>query len=93
MLLGRVTGRVWSDRQLPTLAGRRFLVVRSIADGQSTVAVDLLDVGVGATVLVTTDEAAAAACGVSSVDAAVVALVSDYDDLSGTPASGVEVGQ
>ena len=36
------------------------------------------------TVLLATDEAAASACGIPSVDAAVVALVSGYD---GQPAS------
>ncbi|WP_051580853.1 EutN/CcmL family microcompartment protein [Pseudonocardia acaciae] len=85
MILGQIVGRAWSDRQLPALAGRRFLLVRDVTDGRTTVAVDLLDVGIGATVLVTTDDAAAAACGVSSVDAAVVALVSNYD---GAPEPG-----
>lgn len=87
MLLGTVAGRVWSDRQLPVLSGRRFLLVRSLDDGSMTVAVDLLDVGVGATVLVTTDEAAAAASGIASVDAAVVALVSDYDEPTASSAA------
>ena len=40
---------------------------------------DLLDSAAGMTVLLATDEAAAAACGIPSVDAAVVALVSGYD--------------
>jgi len=79
MILGQVVGRVWSDRQLPALVGRRFLLVRAVSSEEMTVAVDLLDVGVGATVLIATDEAAAAACGESSVDAAVVALVSEYE--------------
>ncbi|SMD26594.1 EutN/CcmL family microcompartment protein [Kibdelosporangium aridum] len=80
MILGRVVGRAWSDRQVPALAGHRFLLVNDLSAGTTTVAVDLLDVGVGVTVLVATDEAAAAASGVSCVDAAVVALVSDYEE-------------
>lgn len=80
MLLAVVTGRVWSDRQLAGLDGRRMVTVRGVADDAALVAVDLLEVGVGDTVLVTTDEAAAAASGVATVDAAVVALVSGYDD-------------
>jgi microcompartment protein CcmK/EutM len=79
MLLGTVIGRVWSDRPLPALSGRSLLIVRDLLDGSTTVAVDLLEVGVGATVLVTTKEAAAAASGVSAVDAAIVALVANYD--------------
>jgi len=82
MLLAVVTGRVWSDRQLAGLDGRRFVTVRGVADDAALVAVDLLEVGTGDTVLVTTDEAAAAASGVSAVDAAVVALVAGYDDVA-----------
>jgi ethanolamine utilization protein EutN len=79
MMLGTVVGRVWSDRQLDGLAGRRLLIVQELDGPGRPVAVDLVDVGVGAVVLVTTDEAAAAACGESTVDAAVIALVSNYD--------------
>ncbi|MFI5612606.1 EutN/CcmL family microcompartment protein [Amycolatopsis sp. NPDC051903] len=79
MILGRVIGRAWADRQLPGLATRRLVLVRAIGDDALTVAVDLLDSSPGATVLVTTDEAAAAATGEATVDAAVIALVSDYD--------------
>lgn len=82
MILGRVIGRVWSDRQLPGLATRRLVLVRTIGADAITVAVDLLDASPGATVLVNTDEAAAAATGEATVDAAVVALVSDYDEPS-----------
>jgi ethanolamine utilization protein EutN len=84
MILGQVVGRAWPDRQLPALAGQRFLLVRDLSAGDITVAVDLLDVGVGVTVLMATDEAAAAASGVSSVDAAVVALVSEYESSEAT---------
>lgn len=79
MILGTVVGRVWSDRQLAGLDGRRLLIVRPLDGGPQIVAVDLVDVGASGTVLVTTDEAAAAASGESSVDAAIVALVSGYD--------------
>jgi ethanolamine utilization protein EutN len=79
MLLAEVLGRVWSERQLPALAGRRFVLVRELGSGVHTVAVDLIDVGIGSTVLVTTDEAAATACGEPTLDAAVVALVSGVD--------------
>jgi ethanolamine utilization protein EutN len=83
MILGRVVGRAWADRQAAALSGRRFLLVRDLSTGAVIVAVDTLEVGENATVLVATDEAAAAAVGVSVVDAAVVALVSEHDPVRG----------
>lgn len=79
MILGEVLGRVWAERQLDGLGGRRLVLVRDTGSGERCVAVDLLDSGPGMTVLVATDEAAAAAAGAAWVDAAVVALVSGYD--------------
>lgn len=81
MIIAEVVGRVWCDRQLPGLAARRLVTVRGLPAGALRVAVDTLNVGVGTTVLVTTDEAAAAACGESIADAAIVALVSGYDPI------------
>jgi ethanolamine utilization protein EutN len=81
MMIAEVVGRVWSDRQLPGLTARRLVMVRDLSGGATHVAVDLLDAGVGTTVLVATEEAAAAACGESLADAAIVALVSDYDPI------------
>jgi ethanolamine utilization protein EutN len=83
MLLGRVLGRVWADRSLPPLAGKRCVLVEDASTGARVVAVDLVDCGRGATVLVATDEAAQAAAGERVVDAAVVALVADLDDPAG----------
>ena len=79
MILGEVLGRVWSERQLEPLDGRRFVLVRDTGSGAKHVAVDLVDAAGGMTVLVATDEAAAAVAGAPWVDAAVVALVSGYD--------------
>jgi ethanolamine utilization protein EutN len=81
MILAEVVGRVWCDRQLDGLAARRMVIVRDLSDRTTRVAVDMLDAGLGTTVLVTTDEAAAAACGEAIADAAIVALVSDYDSI------------
>ncbi|WP_431727129.1 EutN/CcmL family microcompartment protein [Verrucosispora sp. TAA-831] len=77
MVLGEVVGKVWADRILPSLQGRRLVRVRVRPDGAELVAVDPLNVGVGTTVLVVTDEAAASVTGESTVDAAVVALVAE----------------
>ncbi|PVZ12018.1 EutN/CcmL family microcompartment protein [Actinomycetospora cinnamomea] len=79
MILGEVVGRVWSEREVDGLGGARMVLVREPASGAQRVAVDLLDAGTGTTVLVATDEAAAAATGRGCVDAAVVALVAGWD--------------
>ncbi|MEU4397261.1 EutN/CcmL family microcompartment protein [Micromonospora orduensis] len=77
MLLGEVVAKVWPDKILPSLQGRRLVLVRPRGDGPDLVAIDPLNVGVGTVVLVATDEAAAAATGEPTADAAVVALVAD----------------
>jgi ethanolamine utilization protein EutN len=82
-MLGTVVRRVWSDRQLSSLDGRRLVLVADVGSDRREVAVDLVDAGTGVLVLVATDEAAAAAAGDPAVDAAVVALVSEPDDGSG----------
>ena len=78
-MLAEVLGRVWSERQVPGYDGRRLVLVREHGSTRRCVAVDLLDASAGMSVLVATDEAAVAASGLSSADAAVVALVSDWD--------------
>ncbi|WP_320065505.1 EutN/CcmL family microcompartment protein [Micromonospora sp. RTGN7] len=77
MMLGEVIAKVWPDKILPSLQGRRLVLVRPRTDGPDLVAIDPLNVGVGTIVLVVTDEAAAAATGEPTADAAVVALVAD----------------
>jgi ethanolamine utilization protein EutN len=81
MLVGEVMGRIWNDRQVPDLERRRLVVVRERGSGATIVAVDLIDVAAGNTVLVATDEAASAAAGAAAIDAAVVARVSGADVL------------
>jgi ethanolamine utilization protein EutN len=79
VILGKVIGRVWADRQLASLNGRRLVLVAGLDSDRREVAVDLVDAAPGVTVLVATDEAAAAAAGDPTVDAAVVALVENWD--------------
>ena len=81
MLLAEVLGRVWAERQLPDLDGRRMVLVRELSTSAAHVAVDLIDVTAGNTVLVVTDDAAQTATGGAAVDAAVVALVAGVDRL------------
>lgn len=83
MILGEVTGRIWSEREISALGGRRLVVVRALRSGDAVVAVDLIDVAAGNLVLLATDEAAQAAAGGdgAGIDAAVVALVAGADRL------------
>jgi ethanolamine utilization protein EutN len=81
MLLAEVLGRVWAERQLPDLDGRRMVLVRELSTSATHVAVDLIDVAAGNTVLVATDDAAQTAVGGAAVDAAVVALVAGADQF------------
>lgn len=79
MLLAEVVGRVWSDRQVPGLDGRRLVEVREVGSGTTHVAVDLVEVSAGNRVLVATDEAVQQALPGVPADAAVVALVAGTD--------------
>jgi len=84
MLLGEVAGRLWNERQLASLEGRRFVVVRELPAGPVHVAVDLVEVAAGDVVLVATDDAARACVGdAPGIDAAVVSLVAGADGLEG----------
>ena len=87
MLLAEVLGRVWAERQVPDLDGRRMVLVRDLSTSAAHVAVDLIDVAAGNTVLVVTDDAAQTATGGAAVDAAVVALVAGADRLPTPPTS------
>lgn len=87
MLVAEVLGRVWAERQVPDLDGRRMVLVRDLSTSAAHVAVDLVDVAAGNTVLVVTDDAAQTATGGAAVDAAVVALVAGADRLPDPPTS------
>lgn len=87
MLVAEVLGRVWAERQVPDLDGRRMVLIRDLSTSAAHVAVDLVDVAAGNTVLVATDDAAQTATGGAAVDAAVVALVAGADRLPTPTAS------
>lgn len=81
MIVAKVVGRVWADRRIAGFDGTRLLSCRPLDGGDLCVAVDLIDAAVGATVLVTTDEAAREALGRVPGDAAIVALVGGMDEV------------
>jgi microcompartment protein CcmK/EutM len=90
MIVAEVLGRLWNDRQIGDLEGRRLVVVRELGSQTSLAAVDLIDVAAGDTVLVAGDEAARAAAGAPGIDAAVVARVRGADVLPGRPVAEAE---
>jgi ethanolamine utilization protein EutN len=62
-----------------------MVLVQDLSTSAAHVAVDLVDVTAGNTVLVVTDDAAQTATGGAAVDAAVVALVAGADRLPTPP--------
>lgn len=73
MILGTVTGAVWSTRKANCLMGQTFLVVRT--DVGEVVAADHVGAGDGDRVLLVTGTVASRFCMEAPVDAAVVAII------------------
>ncbi len=73
MIIGTVTGAVWSSRKAPCLQGQTFLVVQTLR-GQ-VVAADQVGAGEGDKVLLVTGTVASRFCMEAPVDAAVVAIL------------------
>ena len=74
MLLCDVVARVWPERQLDGLAGKPLVQVREVAGGATLVALDLVEAGVGARVLVVTGSPARDIAGGLPVDAVITAI-------------------
>lgn len=83
MLEGKVVGRIWSSKRVPTLPQGALLVVE-MANGSRLVAFDPLGCGDGEQVIVTTGSVAAAYF--EKVKAPVDALIIGSIDESRTPA-------
>ena len=82
MLLGTVIGTVVATRKDPRLVSNKLLIVRPMdprgkAEGNTLVAIDTVDAGVGETVLVVSGSSARMASGLKDapVDAAIVGIV------------------
>ena len=73
MIIGTVTGSVWSSRKAQCLQGQTFLVVQTLR-GQ-VVAADQVGAGAGDKVLLVTGTVASRFCMEAPVDAAVVAIL------------------
>ena len=73
MIIGTVTGSVWSSRKAQCLLGQTCLVVQTLS-GQ-LVAADQVGAGKGDKVLIVTGTVASRFCMEAPVDAAVVAIL------------------
>ena len=73
MIIGTVTGSVWSSRKAQCLQGQTFLVVQTLR-GQ-VVAADQVGAGTGDKVILVTGSSAAKFSMDAPVDAAIVAIV------------------
>ena len=82
MLLAKIVGTVVATRKDPRLVSNKLMVARPVdpqgkTDGGYLVAVDTVDAGVGATVLIVSGSSARMASGMKDcpVDAAIVGIV------------------
>ena len=73
MMIGTVTGSVWSTRKASCLSGQTFLVVSTLTG--DIVAADQVGAGKGDKVLLVTGTVASRFCMDAPIDAAVVAIV------------------
>lgn len=80
MVIGKVTGSIFSTRKLDSLTGSKLMVV-NIGKGKDdyVVAIDTLGAGIGEMVLVTLGESARFACQneKTPVDAVIVGIVDE----------------
>jgi microcompartment protein CcmK/EutM len=86
LLLAKIIGTVVATRKDPRLDGHKLLLVRGMdpsgkVDGVYLVAVDTVDAGVGATVLIVSGSSARMASGMKDcpVDAAIVGIVDQVE--------------
>ncbi len=89
MRLCDIVGRVWPERSLPGLDGRALVSVREVDSGATFVALDLMEAGPGARVLVVEGSPARALAGDKPIDAVVMAIVSA--DVTHSPGSSARL--
>ena len=86
MIIAKVEGNLWATRKEETLVGRKLMIVRPSTlagetTGESFVAVDAVDAGIGEMVLVATGSSARKAMGQESspIDATIVAIIDIHE--------------
>lgn len=85
MVIGKVTGSIFSTRKLDSLTGSKLMVVNIGKEkDEYVVAIDTLGAGIGETVLVTMGDSARFACQneKTPIDAVIVGIVdqSNYNN-------------
>jgi len=90
VLLARIVGTVVATRKDPRLVSNKLMVVRPVdpkgkPEGNTLVAVDTVDAGVGETVLIVSGSSARMASGMKDcpIDAAIVGIVDTVDVTAG----------
>lgn len=88
MIIGKVTGSLFSTRKSEKLVGNKFMIVEPVEEmagnGKSIVAIDIIGAGVGEYVLVAQGSAARIGCNMADapVDAAIVGIIDEGQDWS-----------
>lgn len=86
MIIGKVTGSLFSTRKSEKLVGNKFMIVEPVKEmagnGESIVAIDIIGAGVGEYVLVAQGSAARIGCNMADapVDAAIVGIIDEGQD-------------
>ena len=89
MIIGQVTGSIFSTRKSEKLVGNKFMIVRPEesmgAEGKDLVAIDIIGAGIGEKVLVAMGSAARIGCDMKDapVDAAIVGIIDEGQELTG----------
>ena len=89
MIIGQVTGSIFSTRKSEKLVGNKFMIVRPEesmgADGKDLVAIDIIGAGIGEKVLVALGSAARIGCDMKDapVDEAIVGIIDEGQELTG----------
>lgn len=88
MIIGKVTGSLFSTRKSEKLVGNKFMIVEPVekmaGNGESIVAIDIIGAGVGEYVLVAQGSAARIGCNMADapVDAAIVGIIDEGQEWS-----------
>lgn len=88
MIIGKVTGSLFSTRKSEKLVGNKFMIVEPVekmaGNGESIVAIDIIGAGVGEYVLVAQGSAARIGCNMTDapVDAAIVGIIDEGQEWS-----------
>lgn len=87
MIIGKVTGSIFSTRKSEKLVGNKFMIVHPeesmSSGGNDLVAIDIIGAGIGEKVLVALGSAARIGCDMpeAPVDAAIVGIIDEGQEV------------